>query len=433
MKNKTKRQLIFDIVFYTFIALMYVMIIVGLIFKYTKNPNFSVFGYNAYVVISPSMSRANEAHKDFLANTTDDDRIQMGDLIVTKRITDKSQLIPYAVVTFYLGDDVVVHRIVDTVEVDGEIKYRTRGDANDSDDGLRTYDQFYGIVVKNYGTTAGMIVGFIQSTYGIAAFAGVGFVGFLTAYILSFFKKKEANADEPDEENNAENCPTECDMDCNDGVTAFETDENALPDTEQTDTVDDGCERDHDAESANTTSATITCDDDCDEYANFDDTEPDAESDDDDGAQDRFAFARNIKRTPFAQKVMSLSDDKKAYYTAIDNELCSYKSVRARTSVACRSYRIKRKLIAKLTVRGKTLVLYLALDVTEHKRSVYFHRDSSDKKAYSAVPFTVRVKTPRTLKNALRLVSLLAEKHDLRKTPDFSPTDGTSLNRPADK
>ena len=84
-------------------------------------------------------------------------------------------------------------------------------------------------------------------------------------------------------------------------------------------------------------------------------------------------------------------------------------------------------------MRGKTLVLYLALDVTEHKQSVYFHRDSSDKKAYSAVPFTVRVKTPRTLKNALRLVSLLAEKHDLRKTPDFSPTDGTSLDRPADK
>lgn len=390
MKNKTKRQLIFDIVFYTFIALLYVMIIVGLIFKYTKNPNFSVFGYNAYVVISPSMSRANEAHKDFLDNTTDDDRIQMGDLIVTKRISDKSQLVPYAVVTFYLGDDVVVHRIVDTVDVDGEIKYRTRGDANDSDDGLRTYDQFYGILVKNYGNTAGTIVGFIQSTYGIAAFAGVGFVGFLTAYILSFSKKKEANADEPDEENNAENLPTECDMNCNDGVTAFETDENALPDPEQTDTVDDG-------------------------------------------AQDRFAFARNIGRTPFAQKVMSLSDDKKAYYTAVDNELCSYKSVRARTSVACRSYRIKRKLIAKLTVRGKTLVLYLALDVTEHKQSVYFHRDSSDKKAYSAVPFTVRVKTPRTLKNALRLVSLLAEKHDLRKTPDFSPTDGTSLDRPADK
>lgn len=390
MKNKTKRQLVFDIVFYTFIALLYVMIIVGLIFKYTKNPNFSVFGYNAYVVISPSMSRANEAHKDFLDNTTDDDRIQMGDLIVTRRISDKSQLIPYAVVTFYLGDDVVVHRIVDTVDVDGEIKYRTRGDANNSDDGLRTYDQFYGILVKNYGTTAGTIVGFIQSTYGIAAFAGVGFVGFLTTYILSFSKKKEANADESDEENKAENCPTECDMNCNDGVTAFETDENALLDPEQTDTVDDG-------------------------------------------AQDRFAFARNIGRTPFAQKVMSLSDDKKAYYTAVDNELCSYKSVRARTSVACRSYRIKRKLIAKLTVRGKTLVLYLALDVTEHKQSVYFHRDSSDKKAYSAVPFTVRVKTPRTLKNALRLVSLLAEKHDLRKTPTSPPTDGTSLDRPADK
>ena len=48
-----------------------------------------------------------------------------------------------------------------------------------------------------------------------------------------------------------------------------------------------------------------------------------------------------------------------------------------------------RKLLAKITVRGKTLKLHLALDVAKFNKNVFFQKDMSSVKAYAEVPFTV--------------------------------------------
>lgn len=133
------------------------------------------------------------------------------------------------------------------------------------------------------------------------------------------------------------------------------------------------------------------------------------------------------KRRAFAEKMLSLSKEVKAYYTAIDNELRSYRKVSARISAPCESFRVGRKLVAKIVVRGRTLTFYLALDVNEFKNTVYFQKDSSVIKAYEDVPFTVKVKSDRALNNALKLVAALAEKEGLVKNPRYQQVNSVKL------
>lgn len=135
----------------------------------------------------------------------------------------------------------------------------------------------------------------------------------------------------------------------------------------------------------------------------------------------------NAKRRSFAEKMVALPKGTKDYYTIIDNELRSYKKVSARVSSLCESFRVGRKLIAKIVVRGRTLTFYLALDVNAFKNTVYYQKDSSAVKAYAEVPFTVKVKSTRGLTNALKLVTALAEKEGLVKNPRYQKVNSVKL------
>ena len=134
-----------------------------------------------------------------------------------------------------------------------------------------------------------------------------------------------------------------------------------------------------------------------------------------------------VKRRPFAEKLLSLPLETREYFDKIDNEMRSYKRIYARISDPCVSYRLGRRLVAKLTVRGRTLTLYLALDVNEFKQTVFFQKDSSEIKAYAEVPFTVKVRSDRGLKNALKLVDALASKEGLEKNPRYEKINSVKL------
>lgn len=140
-----------------------------------------------------------------------------------------------------------------------------------------------------------------------------------------------------------------------------------------------------------------------------------------------FSLLAAAKRRPFADKIMDLPLETREFFDKIDNEFRSYKGVNARISGAGISYRVGRKLISKLKVRGRTLTLYLALDVNEFKQTVYFQKDSSDKKAYASVPFTVKIRSARAFNNALKLISALAEKQSLAKNPRYKQVDSIEL------
>ncbi len=79
-----------------------------------------VFGYKPLMVVSHSM----------------EDYINKGDLVIVKMV-DKSNLQKQDIIAYRLEGQnfVVTHRINDIKEVDGEIKYQTKGDNNSTPDG----------------------------------------------------------------------------------------------------------------------------------------------------------------------------------------------------------------------------------------------------------------------------------------------------------
>ncbi len=117
----------------------------------------------------------------------------------------------------------------------------------------------------------------------------------------------------------------------------------------------------------------------------------------------------------FAKRILDGETQNKEFFVAIYDEFTSLRGVNIRISAKGVSYRLGRELIAKSYVRGKTLRLNLALAVEDYPQNVYFQKDMSDVKIYQEVPFGVKIKSGRGLKNAIKLIGELAENRAIAK------------------
>ncbi len=127
----------------------------------------------------------------------------------------------------------------------------------------------------------------------------------------------------------------------------------------------------------------------------------------------------------FTAKMKQSEEDVKGYYSDIKNELTSYKRINSNVSWHGDRFNFGRDTVAKLTIVGKTLNLYLALDPNdpEFKTTVYHQKDVGAQKAYESTPFMVKVKSDAAAKKALRLVAALAEKLATEKDEAFAAVD----------
>ena len=111
--------------------------------------------------------------------------------------------------------------------------------------------------------------------------------------------------------------------------------------------------------------------------------------------------------------MLGAEENVKEYFNAIHNEFSAFKKVNDRFSFKYVSYRHGRKLLAKVSLHGKSLKLHLALDVNEFEQNVY-HQKFNELKTYQEVPFTVKVKSERGKKNAIKLINALMEKRQIK-------------------
>lgn len=130
-----------------------------------------------------------------------------------------------------------------------------------------------------------------------------------------------------------------------------------------------------------------------------------------------------IERVPFAKKLISLGKEVQSYYNTIYNFFSTYRKINPRVSVGGASFRFGRDLIAKLTIRGKTMKLHLALNVKDYDENVYFQKDNSSVKSYKEIPFTVKIKSERGTKKALELIAALAVEKGIEKKARFTEVD----------
>ena len=137
----------------------------------------------------------------------------------------------------------------------------------------------------------------------------------------------------------------------------------------------------------------------------------------------------------FIGKLCQTDAEVQSYYSAVKNVLLSYKKVNSRVSFSCDTFNRGRQVLAKFGVRGKTLVLYLALNPNEYANTKYYPKNVGDVKKYADTPMMVKVKSERGAKFAIELVEKMLDgtkkKNDFVEVKYFEPymNDAKLLNK----
>lgn len=132
------------------------------------------------------------------------------------------------------------------------------------------------------------------------------------------------------------------------------------------------------------------------------------------------------KRIAFAEKLLGLEDKVHGYYDAIYNKFISLRKINPRVSTKGVSFRLGRDLVARLTIRGKTMRLHLALDCNAFDKKIYFQTDMGDVKSYVEIPMMVKVRSDRGFKNAMKLIDALIEKEGIEAKTRYNAIDAVS-------
>lgn len=122
----------------------------------------------------------------------------------------------------------------------------------------------------------------------------------------------------------------------------------------------------------------------------------------------------SIQRIPFAEKIVKADKELQEKYNEIKSELLAY-GASSRVSIACDTFRLHRKPYVKITLVGKTLKVYFALDPKEFVDSPIPVIDSSDKVAYEEVPALLKVKSNLSVKRAKELAEMAFTRDGVQK------------------
>ncbi len=119
-----------------------------------------------------------------------------------------------------------------------------------------------------------------------------------------------------------------------------------------------------------------------------------------------------VRSPNFAEKMMVASEVIQDRYDELKNYALRFRKLKARISKKFDSINMGRFHFVKLSVAGKTLKLYLNMDISTVDPK--FHCvDMSNKKTYVTVPVMLRIKSGRAMKYAKRLIDQCAQQHEM--------------------
>lgn len=110
-------------------------------------------------------------------------------------------------------------------------------------------------------------------------------------------------------------------------------------------------------------------------------------------------------------KIIQGDDTLKKYYSEIRNHILRY-NVKSRISWRHETFTKGRKTLAKLTLRGKTLCLYLALNPAEYEDE-YKVEDVSSVAKNAAIPLLFKIKSEKKVVSAKELIDIVMEDNEL--------------------
>ena len=128
-------------------------------------------------------------------------------------------------------------------------------------------------------------------------------------------------------------------------------------------------------------------------------------------------------RRSFMSRLIQSPEKLQDYYTGLKNVLLSFEGVKSRVSWNYDSFNRGRKQLAKMNIRGKSLMLYLALDPNEFRDTKYFFDDVSDKMKFAKVPLRIKVRSGRGFKHGVELIEEMMRQLGIERQEIYHPQD----------
>ena len=116
----------------------------------------------------------------------------------------------------------------------------------------------------------------------------------------------------------------------------------------------------------------------------------------------------------FKAQLVQSEDKIKRRYTALKNELLSYKKVHDKMAWKRENYNLAHQSFAKLTFCGKDLCILLPLE-PQNLAKKYKVEDARNSEAYNATPCLFRITKRKSVKLAAQLIKMVAEALDTTK------------------
>ena len=133
----------------------------------------------------------------------------------------------------------------------------------------------------------------------------------------------------------------------------------------------------------------------------------------------------------FLAKLALADDNVRNYYAILATRYLSYDKVKSRTGWAGVSFSHRRNKLAMITINGKTLCLYLAIDPATITEGKFRTKDTSALKKYEDTPVFLKIKSGGALRYALKLIEEQTRKQDIEYKKNL-PAPITAKSLPKD-
>lgn len=179
IKKRKRRGLAKTIVSYSLLTLLIPAF--GFMIYGRATNGVSKFGDTTVLVVSSGSMSQKNAQNNYLVTYNLNNQIDKYDIVSFLELSNHNVVEQFDVVAYRSNDNrIIIHRVIDQVEVDGEIRYITRGDANTvSDSYMPRARDILGTYTNKSVPFFGIFILFFQSYTGIITVA-------LIAYILIF-------------------------------------------------------------------------------------------------------------------------------------------------------------------------------------------------------------------------------------------------------
>ena len=124
--------------------------------------------------------------------------------------------------------------------------------------------------------------------------------------------------------------------------------------------------------------------------------------------------ADKIIRIPFPVRMMDAEPDLVKNYNEIKSEIMSY-GVKSRVSNSGDTFRLHKVTFVKITIAGKGLKLYFALNPEDYASSTLPVQNAGHKGTYRDIPLVFKVKSDLSVRRAKQLIADVMEKNGLEQ------------------